>query len=264
MTTQLTDTELFKNFQEFRAQLNNRFLERETIIDGLLASLLSQQNAFLFGVPGTGKSELVREISNGFKGTKYFGYLLSPTTDPSELFGPVAVTKLLKDEYTRDTEGYLPSSNICFLDELFRGSSAVLNSLLTILNERTFNNGKEVIETPIQSVVAATNSFPNEESLQAFLDRFLFRPTVNLLQKPVSKRMLDHWSLGLEPRPLIESKLTADDLLTLQKAAARTGPSKKFAEVFGEVMNRLDSAGVEVSDRRRDQVSPWLRSGERV
>lgn len=259
MTTQLTDTELFKNFQEFRVQLNNRFLERETIIDGLLASLLSQQNAFLFGVPGTGKSELVREISNGFKGTKYFGYLLSPTTDPSELFGPVAVTKLLKDEYTRDTEGYLPSSNICFLDELFRGSSAVLNSLLTILNERTFNNGKEVIETPIQSVVAATNSFPNEESLQAFLDRFLFRPTVNLLQKPVSKRMLDHWSLGLEPRPLIESKLTADDLLTLQKAAARTGPSKKFAEVFGEVMNRLDSAGVEVSDRRRVQLIKFLR-----
>ena len=92
------NTQLFKNFQDFRAQLNSRFLEREVIIDGLLASLITKQNAFLFGVPGTGKSELVREISNGFKGTHYFGYLLSPTTDPSELFGPVAVSKLLKDE----------------------------------------------------------------------------------------------------------------------------------------------------------------------
>ena len=213
------NTELFKSFQDFRSQLNARFLEREEIIDGLLASLLTKQNAFLFGVPGTGKSELVREISNGFKGSTYFGYLLSPTTDPSELFGPVAVSKLLKDEYTRDTEGYLPSSNIAFLDELFRGSSAVLNSLLTILNERTFNNGKEVVQTPIQSIVAATNSFPSEESLQAFLDRFLFRPTVYQLQMPVSKRTLDFWSLGMEPRPEVKSTLTSADLVELQKEA---------------------------------------------
>ena len=90
---------LFHNLQNFRASLNSRFLERADIIDGVLASLLTQQNSFLFGVPGTGKSELVKEISNGFKGSTYFGYLLSPTTDPSELFGPVAVSKLLKDEY---------------------------------------------------------------------------------------------------------------------------------------------------------------------
>ena len=186
---------LFHNLQNFRASLNSRFLERADIIDGVLASLLTQQNSFLFGVPGTGKSELVKEISNGFKGSTYFGYLLSPTTDPSELFGPVAVSKLLKDEYTRDTEGYLPTSNIAFLDELFRGSSAVLNSLLTILNERTFNNGREVVETPIQSIVAATNSFPTEESLAAFCDRFLFRPTVDLLKKPTSKRQLDIWAV---------------------------------------------------------------------
>ena len=67
------------------------------MIDGVLASILTKQNAFLFGAPGTGKSELVKEISNGFAGSKFFGYLLSPTTDPSELFGPVAVSKLLKN-----------------------------------------------------------------------------------------------------------------------------------------------------------------------
>jgi len=132
---------LFANLQNFRASLNASFLERSVVIDGLLASLITKQNAFLFGRPGTGKSELVRAVANGFDGCNFFGYLLSPTTDPSELFGPVAVSKLLKDEYTRDVEGYLPTSNIAFLDELFRGSSAVLNSLLTILNERTFNNG---------------------------------------------------------------------------------------------------------------------------
>ena len=253
------NTELFKSFQDFRSQLNARFLEREVIIDGLLASLLTKQNAFLFGVPGTGKSELVKEISNGFKGSTYFGYLLSPTTDPSELFGPVAVSKLLKDEYTRDTEGYLPSSNIAFLDELFRGSSAVLNSLLTILNERTFNNGKEVVHTPIQSIVAATNSFPSEESLQAFLDRFLFRPTVFQLQMPVSKRTLDFWSLGMEPRPEVNSTLTSADLVELQKEAEAVQFTPKFPQIFGDVMDRLENAGIYVSDRRRVQIIRFLR-----
>ena len=145
----MNDT-LFSSLQNFRASLNTSFLEREDVIDGLLASVITKQNSFLFGLPGTGKSELVRAVANGFSGTQFFGYLLSPTTDPSELFGPVAVSKLLKDEYVRDVTGYLPSANIAFLDELFRGSSAVLNSLLTILNERTFNNGRDVIETPIQ------------------------------------------------------------------------------------------------------------------
>ena len=168
------DSSTFTSLQNFRVSLNNTFLERTDVIDGVIASIITEQNCFLFGAPGTGKSELVvRQIANGFSGSKFFGYLLSPTTDPSEIYGPVAVSKLLEDEYTRDIKGYLPDSNIAFLDELFRGSSAVLNSLLQVLNERTFNNGKELVQTKIKSVVAATNSFPTEESLQAFCDRFL-------------------------------------------------------------------------------------------
>ena len=196
----MNDT-LFTKLQNFRAALNSAHLERSFVIDGLLATLISKQNAFLLGLPGTGKSDLIRSICSGIQEVDYFSYLLSPTTDPSELFGPVAVTKLLNDEYTRDVEGYLPSAHVAFLDELFRGSSAILNSLLTLLNERTFNNGKTTIITPIQSIVAATNSWPDEESLQAFGDRFLFRPTVDSLQKPTSKRQLDQWALEIKTRP---------------------------------------------------------------
>ena len=251
---------LFTKLQNFRSSLNTKFLEREDIIDGVLASVITKQNCFLFGLPGTGKSELVREISNGFKSSKFFGYLLSPTTDPSELFGPVAVSKLLKDEYVRDVEGYLPSANIAFLDELFRGSSAVLNSLLTILNERTFNNGREVIQTPIQSIVAATNSFPTEESLQAFCDRFLFRPTVEPLKKPTARRLLDLWALGIERRPTVTSDLTYSDLTELQKEAEKIEASEEFLDRFSQVFDLLASRGISISDRRRVQILRFMKA----
>ena len=250
---------LFTNLQNFRASLNSSFLEREDVIDGLLASLITKQNSFLFGLPGTGKSELVRAVSNGFKGSQFFGYLLSPTTDPSELFGPVAVSKLLKDEYVRDVKGYLPCANIAFLDELFRGSSAVLNSLLTILNERTFNNGRDVIETPIQSIVAATNSFPQEESLQAFCDRFLFRPTVNLLKTPSSKRLLDSWALGIQQRPAVKSQLTFEDLKILQSEVTEIEVEEEFLSSFAHVIELLANRGIIISDRRRVQILKFLR-----
>ena len=250
---------LFTNLQDFRSSLNSAFLERTPIIDGLLASVITKQNAFLFGLPGTGKSELVRAVSNGFEGSSFFGYLLSPTTDPSELFGPVAISKLLKDEYSRDVQGYLPSANIAFLDELFRGSSAVLNSLLTILNERTFNNGKTVVETPIQSIVAATNSFPQEEALQAFCDRFLFRPTVNPLKTPVSKRTLDNWALGLKDRPSVASKLSYADLSELQEVVKEVEASEEFLDSFAQVLDLLAARGITISDRRRVQILKFMR-----
>ena len=109
------DDNLFQQFQSFRTQLNKSFLERTEVIDGVLASVITGQNCFLFGAPGTGKSELVRAISKGFFNSKFFSYLLSPTTDPSELYGPVAVSKLLEDEYTRDVTGYLPTATLLFL-----------------------------------------------------------------------------------------------------------------------------------------------------
>jgi MoxR-like ATPase len=252
------DTFTFTELQNFRASLNLSFLERTDVIDGVLASIITEQNCFLFGAPGTGKSELVREVSKGFDGSKFFSYLLSPTTDPSELYGPVAVSKLLEDEYTRDVSGYLPDSNIVFLDELFRGSSAVLNSLLQVLNERTFNNGKELIQTEIKSVVAATNSFPSEESLQAFCDRFLFRPTIEGLKKPTSKRKLYGWALGGN-RPSVISKLTMDSLKTLKVATEQVEASDEFIDIFTECMDMLESRGIIISDRRRVQVLKFLR-----
>jgi len=251
---------LFSQLQNFRSALNAATLERSEVIDGLLSCLIAKQNAFLLGAPGTGKSDLVRNICKGITGANYFGYLLTPTTDPSEVFGPVAVTKLLNDEYERDTDGYLPSAHVAFLDELFRGSSAILNSLLTLLNERTFNNGKSTIITPLQSIVAATNSWPEEESLQAFSDRFLFRPTVHALRKPASKRILDQWALGLETRPEVGTHLSLEQLSELQAEVQNIKISPEFLDKFTSVWELLTQRGIEISDRRRVQILKFLRA----
>lgn len=255
----MNDT-LFKVLQNFRSALNAASLEREEVIDGLLASLLSGQNAFLLGEPGTGKSDLVRSLCAGIDGANYFGYLLTPTTDPSEVFGPVAVTKLLNDEYVRDIDGYLPTAHIAFLDELFRGSSAILNSLLTLLNERTFNNGKQNLKTPIQSIVAATNSWPEEESLQAFADRFLFRPTVEKLRKPASRSVLDQWAAGLQKRPVVGTCLTLDELYKLQDAASNIKIADDFFTKFSSVWELLEQRSITISDRRRVQIIKFLKA----
>lgn len=252
--------QLFIKLQDFRASLNAAFLEREHIVDGLLATLLCKQNAFLLGAPGTGKSDLVRAICNGIEGADYFGYLLTPTSDPSEIFGPVAVSKLLADEYTRDVHGYLPSCHIAFLDELFRGSSAILNSLLTLLNERTFNNGKDTITTPIQSIISATNSWPEEESLQAFADRFIFRPEVQFLSGKASKSILDQWALGIQERPKVGVHLTLKELEQLQEAAQQIGISDNFLSDYSTLWEILSSNGVTISDRRRVQILKFLKA----
>lgn len=254
------NNKLFTSLQHFRGALNNATLERESVIDGLLSCLISKQNAFLLGAPGTGKSDLVRNICGGIEKANYFGYLLTPTTDPSEVFGPVAVTKLLQDEYQRDVDGYLPSAHVAFLDELFRGSSAILNSLLTLLNERTFNNGKTTITTPLQSIVAATNSWPEEESLQAFSDRFLFRPTVETLRKPASKRILDRWALGIDDRPAVGVHLSLDELKELQQEAEKIKISEEFLDKFNSVWELLAQRDICISDRRRVQILKFLRA----
>ena len=131
---------------------------------------------------------------------------------------------------------------------------------MTILNERTFNNGREVIQTPIQSIVAATNSFPTEESLQAFCDRFLFRPTVEPLKKPTARRLLDLWALGIEKRPVVTSDLTYSDLTELQKEAENIEASDEFLDRFSQVFDLLASRGITISDRRRVQILRFMKA----
>ena len=164
-------------------KLNVGLIEREEQIKMALLAAISGENILFIGPPGTGKSVLSRRITNVFSNVDYFEYLLTKFTTPEELFGPISIKELENDKFHRNIEGYLTDSEIVFLDEVFKANSAILNSLLTIMNERIYHNGyqKENIRTKI--VIGASNELPREEyELDALYDRFLFREKINYIE----------------------------------------------------------------------------------
>ena len=165
--------------------LNNGLYEREEIIAVSLLSALSEQNIFLFGPPGTAKSLISRRLSKAFETNQYFEHLMQKFSTPEEVFGPISITELKKDNYIRKTEGFLPEAEFAFLDEIWKSSPAILNTLLTIINEKKFKNGSEVKKVPLKVLISASNETPPEnQGLDALYDRFLTR----LLVPPVAER----------------------------------------------------------------------------
>jgi MoxR-like ATPase len=151
------------------------FVGKNEIIDLLGIGLIARENTFLLGPPGTAKSAIVRELSACIEGGKNFEYLLTRFTEPNEIFGPFDIRKLKEGELVTNTEGMMPEASLVFLDEIFNANSAILNSLLMALNEKIFRRGKETKKLPALMFVSASNVLPEDEALNALLDRFLMR-----------------------------------------------------------------------------------------
>ncbi|MCK8825790.1 AAA family ATPase [Fuchsiella alkaliacetigena] len=162
------------------SKLNKGLVEREKIIKISFLTLLAQENLILIGPPGTAKSEISRRLSQVVKDGQYFEYLLTKFTTPEEIFGPLSIQKLKEDKFKRNTDAYLPQASVAFLDEIFKANSAILNSLLTIINEKKFHNGKVKEDVPLLSLVGASNELPiDDNELNALYDRFLVRKVVD-------------------------------------------------------------------------------------
>jgi MoxR-like ATPase len=174
-----------------QSEFEGSFKERHDEIAGALLGVLSGEHLLLLGPPGTAKSLLASKVCDAVEGGHLFYYLLTRFTTPEEIFGPLSLQALEQDRYSRKTEGYLPESHIAFLDEIFKANSSILNSLLTLLNERKFHNGQEVVEVPLLSVFGASNELPEEEEgLEALYDRFLIRYVVGNVQDETNFREL--------------------------------------------------------------------------
>ena len=153
--------------------LESGLIERETEVRLLLLAACCGEHLLLLGPPGTAKSELGRRLSALCEGGSYFERLLTRFSVPEELFGPLSMKGLENDQYVRQIDGYLPTANVAFVDEVFKANSAILNSLLTILNERLFDNGNERIDVPLLCMVGASNELPGERRVGRAVRSFL-------------------------------------------------------------------------------------------
>jgi len=161
-------------FQELARQMGAQFLDKQEIIRLMTVSAIAGEHMVIVGPPGTAKSAMIDMFAKLID-ARYFEYLLTRFTEPNELFGPVDISAFREGRYTRRLENMLPTAEIVFLDEIFKSNSAILNSLLHVINERKFQNGPEVVQVPLISLYAASNEVPNDDNLAAMFDRFLVR-----------------------------------------------------------------------------------------
>ncbi|RMG10657.1 MAG: AAA family ATPase [Deltaproteobacteria bacterium] len=241
--------------QEAVQRLSRRFLAKDEIARLVAVSAIAGEHMVIIGPPGTAKSALIRSFARLCQ-ARYFEYLLTRFTEPNELFGPVDMRAFREGSYERRTQDMLPEAEIVFLDEIFKANSAILNSLLTVLNERRFNNGARVMEVPLISVFGASNEVPNDEALDAIFDRFLLRVHADNLESYHFQRLLEA-GLALEREALVDDEaalqpvMSADDLRTLQRRlAALLQIDPQLLNTYKGIVFQLRGEGVAISDRR--------------
>jgi MoxR-like ATPase len=229
--------------------IKETFVGKDEIVDLLGIGLLAKENAFLLGPPGTAKSAIVRALSNGIEEGKNFEYLLTRFTEPNEIFGPFDIRKLKEGELITNTEGMMPEASMVFLDEIFNANSAILNSLLMALNEKIFRRGKETKKLPALMFVGASNVLPEDEALNALLDRFLIRIQCDYVDPDLLHQvLLAGWKLegnNTEEKPTI----TADEIRALQ-LQCRNIDLSPIRKQYVDIVHSLRNTGIKVSDRR--------------
>jgi MoxR-like ATPase len=233
--------------------LQDRYLGKDEVIRLLLVAAIAGEHAVLIGPPGTAKSALIRTFAR-LMHARYFEYLLTRFTEPNEIFGPVDIAAFREGRYERRTEGMLPDAEVVFLDEVFKSNSAILNALLTLLNERRYTSGGQVIKCPLLSAFGASNEVPTDETLTAIYDRFILRIRNDNLDayhfQDLLQKGLEHEVLQMTDAP-VQPLVAARELAELQRGLLqRTRFGEDFFSQYKGIVFQIRAEGVSLSDRR--------------
>ncbi|QUW20962.1 AAA family ATPase [Sporosarcina sp. Marseille-Q4063] len=247
----------FAKLEEIKNALNAKFFEREKEVEGILVALLSRQHMLMIGPAGTAKSALSVELAKIVQGTAYFQWLLTRFSTPEEVFGPLSLKDLEQGVYKRNTATKMPEANLVFLDEIFKANSAILNSLLTLINERLFYNNGTPVKVPLMSVVGASNEYPEEgEGLEALFDRFLLRFELDYIADEMNFVSM---MKGTGQNQVMPS-MTMDELVQLQFFTDMVTIPEEVYETLSKIRNELRDEGIRPSDRRFKQSLSVLQA----
>jgi MoxR-like ATPase len=277
---------LRERINRFRAALGRFFVAKQSLIDLMCVAAVAQEPLLLVGPPGTAKSDLVIKFKDALQipDGEYFEYLLTRFTEPSEVFGPIDIAELRAGRYLRRDHGKLPTARLVFLDEIFKANSAILNSLLTVINERKFYQDGQPVPVKLKILLAATNELPDHAELAALKDRFCLKAACRPVQDEHFVELIDagldaYTQRELNQKPWVEGHATLEDFVKAHRwmthvLARRTvgkhGEALRDRDVYcsEELMRELRRVlrtlvredGVFVSDRKVVKLYRLLRT----
>lgn len=238
-------------------ELQQAFQERDSVVIGVLVSVLAQEHCVLLGPPGTAKSLLPRVLSQAIDST-FFEHLMTRYTEPNEVFGPIDLQAWSnKGTYSRRTAGFFPEAEVAFLDEIFKANSSILNALLAAVNERVFHDDGQAKPLPLQSVIAASNEMPESAELEALFDRFMLRYEVGYVRAPDAFKAI---IAGTKPEQLVTTKLSKKELQQAQADAMALPLASDVVDTLFELRTKLEQEGIVASDRRWRKLVNVLRA----
>ncbi|MET1102138.1 MAG: AAA family ATPase [Pyrodictiaceae archaeon] len=253
MAATINAKEITTRLQEFFKALVEPFVGREDEARAIVLAILAREHAILIGEPGTAKSALARRAADLIE-ARFFKYLLTKYTEPAELFGPLDINALKEGKYIRITSGKLPEAEIVFLDEVFNANSAILNALLSIMQERVWYDGYSEIVVPLWTLIGASNRVPDDPELEAVYDRFLIRQYI----KPLSE---NKWPELLDAGWRIEAGLVKKPKPVLNIAMLKEAHELIYQVDLSPVKQKLlrlyavfEERGIHLTDRRKTKT----------
>jgi MoxR-like ATPase len=264
---------LRERFAAARADLSAGLIERDEEVDLALTALVARENLLLVGPPGTAKSMLLDALGRFLDG-RTFAILLTKFTNPEEVMGPLDVAGLASGRYVRLTDGYLPTADLAFVDEVFKASSAILNTLLRMLNEGVYQQEGAWVKCPLRLTVAASNEWPDPEhakELSALFDRFVLRKTVRpILSASGRERLYDFDGARGGHAPALSATVSPGEV-DLAHAAAKALPfTPEAKDAFVSIVRDLGKEGIVPGDRRQfkavgvTRAYAWLDGADAV